>query len=72
MGESIAAEAAKKKIIKLLDEFIESYGPNGRSLEVLVKITKPNNLDTHEEEYRFSDTVKVSWCVEIGTKKEED
>ncbi len=67
-----AAEDAKEKVIKLIDEFIEHYGPNGRSLEVLVKITKPNNMDTHEEEFKFSDDVKVNWCVEIGTKREDD
>jgi hypothetical protein len=50
-------EAAKKKVIKLMDEFIEFYGPNGRSLEILVKITKPNSLDTHEEEYNSNCTL---------------
>lgn len=67
-----AEEEAKKRIIKLIDEFIEHYGPNGRSLEVSIKITKPNSLDTHEEEFKFSDNVKINWCVEIGTKNEED
>jgi len=59
-------EMMRVKIDKLLDDFIEYYYPKGgRSITVTIEVGKETGTDSHEDEFEYSDTMKVVHKVGI-------
>jgi hypothetical protein len=59
---------AKGKIIRLLDDFENFYGPKGRGIKVSIHIVKENNADQAIEEFHYDEKTFVEHVVDIGIK----
>ena len=58
----------KEKVLKLLDDFENFYGPKGRGLSVAIHIQKENSADRYSETFPYTDTQSIVHIVDIGTK----
>jgi hypothetical protein len=59
-------EMMRQKINKLLDDYIDYYYPKGgRGIKVTIEVEKESGTDWHEEEFEYSDTMKVNHKVRI-------
>lgn len=56
----------RKKIDKLLEDYISFYYPRGgRGIKVTIEVEKEGSTETHSEEFEYLDTMKVTHIVGI-------
>jgi hypothetical protein len=59
----------RTKIDKLLDDFIDYYYPKGpvgtRGIKVTIEVQKESGTDWHEDEFEYSDFIKLVHRVRI-------
>ncbi len=71
--DSDAFALMKEKVIKLLDDFENFYGPKGRGLSIAMHIQKPNCADRFSETFDYiPDKLSIVHIVDIGEKGRTD
>jgi hypothetical protein len=58
----------KQKVMKLLDDFEDFYGPKGRGLSIAIHIQKDNSADRYSETFPYTEKLSIVHIVDIGTK----
>lgn len=61
-------DIAKHKLQTLLDEYESFYALKGRGIEVTIRILKDGYGNTHEENFEYSDKIKLKFVAEIGSE----
>lgn len=64
-----AFELMKQKVIKLLSDFENFYGPKGRGLSIAIHVQKENCADRFSETFNYiTDKLSIVHIVDIGTE----
>ena len=64
-----AFQLMKQKVIKLLEDFENFYGPKGRGLSVAMHVQKDDAADRFSETYNYiPDKLSIVHIVDIGSK----
>ena len=58
----------KQKVMKLLDDFEDFYGPKGRGLSIAIHVQKDNSADRYSETFPYTEKLSIVHIVDIGTK----
>lgn len=64
-----AFQLMKQKVIKLLEDFENFYGPKDRGLSIAMHVQKENSADRFSETFNYvPDKLSIVHIVDIGTK----
>ena len=63
-----AFQILKQKVMKLLDDFENFYGPKDRGLSIAIHVQKDNSADRYSETFPYTEKLSIVHIVDIGTK----
>ena len=63
-----AFQILKQKVMKLLDDFENFYGPKDRGLSIAIHVQKDNSADRFSETFPYTEKLSIVHIVDIGTK----
>lgn len=58
----------KQKVMKLLNDFEDFYGPKGRGLSIAIHVQKDNSADRYSETFPYTEKLSIVHIVDIGTE----